>query len=109
MSALPKSADLKKPICAAVNMCIIVFDASGPGLSPVSPGSNDPWDLWLFPEKVDTVKRKVSIFGFHIQREQDTQSLSAFFLDYRMLRYTQTANVVYPDGPDIFHDKPTLF
>jgi hypothetical protein len=64
---------------------------------------------WLFPEKVDTVKRKVSIFGFHIQREQDTRSLSAFFLDYRMLRYTQTANVVYPDGPDIFHDKPTLF
>ena len=45
MSVLPKNADLKKPICAAVNMFTIVFDASGPGLSPVSPGSNDPWDL----------------------------------------------------------------
>jgi hypothetical protein len=28
--------------------------------------------IWFFPKKVDTVKRKVSIFGFHIQQEQDT-------------------------------------
>ena len=44
---------------------------------------------WIFPKKVDTFKRKVSGFVFHIQPGKDTQVLSAFFAGYRRLQYTQ--------------------
>jgi hypothetical protein len=44
---------------------------------------------WIFPKKVDTVKRKVSVSVFHIQPGKDTQVLSVFCADYRKPRYIQ--------------------
>ena len=32
-------------------------------------GPSTEYRVWLFPEKVDTVKRKISVCGFHTQRE----------------------------------------
>jgi hypothetical protein len=39
---------------------------------------------WISPKKVDRVKRKVSVFVFHIQLDKDNQVLSAFSADYRL-------------------------
>jgi len=64
---------------------------------------------WIFPKKVDTVKRKVSGSVFHIQPGKDTQVLSAFSADYKRLQYTQRWNARYPDDPHIVYDKPARF
>jgi hypothetical protein len=65
--------------------------------------------LWISPKKVDRVKRKVSVFVFHIQLDKDNQVLSAFSADYRRPQYTQRWNAKYPDAPHIVDDKPARF
>ena len=64
---------------------------------------------WIFPKKVDTVKRKVSVSVFHNQPDKDIPVLSVFSADYRRLRYIQRWNVRYPDDLHIVHDKPARF
>jgi len=65
--------------------------------------------VWISPKKVDRVKRKVSVFVFHIQPDKDNQVLSAFSADYRRPQYTQRWNASYPDAPHIVDDKPARF
>ena len=72
--------------------------------------STDRLDLmWIFPKKVDTVKRKVSPSVFHIQPGKDTPMLSAFSADCRTPRYIQKWNARCPDDLRSVHDIPARF
>ena len=64
---------------------------------------------WIFPEKVDTIKRKVSGFVFHIHPDNDTQVLNVLSADCRRTQYIQKWNARYPGDLHIVHDKPTRF
>ena len=64
-------------------------------------------EYWIFPEKVDTVKRNVSHSVFHTQQDKDSPALSAFSAGCKRLQYTQKWNVKYPDDPHSVHDRPT--
>jgi transposase-like protein len=64
---------------------------------------------WLFPEKVDTVKRKVLVSVFHTQLEKDNPELSVFFADCRRPQCIRRSSAVYRDGPGTFHDRPAPF
>ena len=72
-------------------------------------GNNQFASTWIFPKKVDTVKRKGSVSVFHIQPGKDTQVLSAFAADYRRPQYIQRWNARHPDDSHIVDDKPTRF
>ena len=62
--------------------------------------------VWIFPKKVDTVKRKVSPSAFHTQKDIDTPTQNVFFVGCRRLRYTQRWNEKYPNVPHIVIDTP---
>ena len=66
-------------------------------------------EVWIFPKKVDRVKRKVSGSVFHIPPGKDTRVLSAFSAGCRRPRYIQKWNVRYPDDLHNVHDRPTRF
>jgi hypothetical protein len=64
---------------------------------------------WIFPKKIDTIKRTVSGSVFHIQLGKDTQLLSAFSADCRRPQYIQKSNAMYPYDLHIVDGKPTRF
>jgi hypothetical protein len=66
-------------------------------------------NMWIFPNKADTVKRKVSPSAFHPQKDKDTVALNAFFAGYRRLRFTQRWSVRCPDDFHSVHDRASLF
>jgi len=76
----------------------------GPGCLPYLIPQN-----WIFPKKVDRVKRKVSDSVFHIQPGKDTPALNAFSAGCRRPRYIQKWNVRYPDDLHSVHDRPARF